>query len=359
MSSHTAIVARALGGPLEAISVPTPAPGPGEVLVRVEWASATPFDNWLTDFGMTVQSWPAFLGENTAGTVERLGEGVTTLKVGDKVFGFTHGPPKVKAFQEFAVLEVRRVGKLPDNISPQAAVTVPDNFVTAFWALTHYLGLTIPFDLPVRTPPPEHGEPILIWGGATSVGQYTLQLLKHAGYTNILTTASPRHTELLRSYGARVVLPYTDPSVASLLTSAAGGPITKVLDCIAHDKKTIGRYRNIVGKGAQVAILLPVLVSDEEGKTARLESGDDLGHYFEEDVRVVAVRAFRYQENKDLYEKLQPEVMPRCLAQGLVKPNKARVIESPTLLARVDEGLRLLREGLISGERVVLRISEV
>ena len=156
MSTHQAIVATELGGPLQSITVPTPSPGPDEVLVRVSWASPTPFDStslsspslhptyadirvtdWQKDFGLAVAEWPVFLGENAVGTVAAVGSSVTSLQPGDKVFGFTHGESKVKAFQEYIVVPALRLGRLPSGLDERAAATVPDNFVTAWWSFTH------------------------------------------------------------------------------------------------------------------------------------------------------------------------------------------------------------------------------
>ncbi|VDB90635.1 unnamed protein product [Peniophora sp. CBMAI 1063] len=358
--SHRAIVATKLGGPLQTITVPTPSPGPDEVLVRVSWASPTPFDNWQKDFGLAVTEWPIFLGENSVGTVTALGSSVKTLNIGDVVFGFTHGPAKTKAFQEYIVVPARRLGRVPAGLDPRAAATVPDNFVTAWWTFMHYLGIELPYELPVKEKPVGLDEPILIWGGATSVGQYAIQILAQAGYTNIITAASPRHTALLKSYGARAVIDYRAPLSdihAQLLSAANGQKYSKVLDCVAHDKKTIALYRDVVAAGGVVALLLPVQVSDEKGEVVGVRSVDNEVGDFPEGVKSVGVRTHFYHTNEELYEKLQPEVMPRLLGSGAIEPNAFRVVEGESLQERVEESLRILREGLVSGEKLVFKVN--
>ncbi|KZV67245.1 GroES-like protein [Peniophora sp. CONT] len=360
MSSHQAIVATKLGGPLQAIIVSTPTPGPDEVLIRVSWASPTPFDNWQKDFGLGVAEWPIFLGENSVGVVTAVGSAVAALNVGDTVFGFTHGEPKVKAFQEYIIVPARRLGLVPSGLDERAAATVPDNFVTAWWSFTEYLDISLPYDLPVEEKPVGHDEPILIWGGATSVGQYAIQILKQAGYTNIVTAASPRHKELLLAYGARVVVDYRAPPAdvqAQLLDATAGQKYRKVLDCVAHDKKTIALYRDVVAVGGTAALLLPIQISDDAGKVVEMQSLDKDGGEFPEGVKSVGVRTHFYHTNKELYDALQPEIMPRLLGSGAIKPNAARIVEGDSLLQRVEESLRLLREGLVSGEKLVFRVN--
>ncbi|VDB82637.1 unnamed protein product [Peniophora sp. CBMAI 1063] len=358
-SHHAAIVATRLGGPLQTITVPTPSPGPDEVLVRVLWASPTPFNNWQKDFGLAVAEWPAFLGENSVGTVTALGSDVTSLDVGDVVFGYTHGPPKVQSFQEYIVVPARRLGRVPASLDPRAAATVPGNFITAWWSFTHYLGVGLPYDLPAKEKPARYDEPILIWGGATSVGQYAIQILKQAGYTNVITAASPRHSILLKSYGARIIIDYRAPLAdvhAALLDAANGQKYMKVLDCVGHDKKTIALYRDVVAAGGTVALLLPVQISDEKGEVVSAQSVDSDFGDFPEGVKSVGVRTHFYQTDEELYEKLQPEVMPRLFGSGVIKPNAFRVVEGESLQERVDESLRHLREGLVSGEKLVFAV---
>ncbi|KZV68023.1 alcohol dehydrogenase, partial [Peniophora sp. CONT] len=347
------------GGPLQAITVPTPAPGPDEVLVRVSWASPSPFHNWQKDFGLAVTEWPIFLGGNSVGTVVAVGSAVTTLDVGDTVFGYSHGESKARSFQEYIVVPVKRLGRVPAGLDERAAATVPDNFVSAWWSLTKYLGIDLPYDLPAKEKPAGHDEPILIWGGATSVGQYAIQILKLAGYTNVITTSSPSHKDLLVDYGARVVIDYRAPLAdlhKQLLDAAAGQKYRKVLDCVAHDKKTIALYRDVVAVGGTAALLLPVQISNEAGKVVEMQSLDIDGGDFPEGVKSVGARTHFYHNDEKLYKRLQPEIMPQLLGSGAIKPNTFRIVEGDSLLQRVDDSLRSLRDGLVSGEKLVFKI---
>jgi NADPH:quinone reductase-like Zn-dependent oxidoreductase len=135
--------------------------------------------------------------------------------------------------------------------------------VTVFHAVTTDLSLPLPWPVPSQAP--EHAnEPILIWGGSSSVGQYALQILRHWGYTNLLTTASSSHDALLKSLGATEVFDYRSPSCVSSIfesTSAFGGP-KFVLDCIGSQHGSLAPIAEVVGKGARVAVLLPVIVRD-------------------------------------------------------------------------------------------------
>jgi len=84
MSTHIAIASTAKGE-IDQIQVTTEAPGKGEVLIKTAYGSMIAFDTYVTDRGYYVQSYPATLGFSSAGVVEKVGEGVDDLKVGDRV----------------------------------------------------------------------------------------------------------------------------------------------------------------------------------------------------------------------------------------------------------------------------------
>ena len=81
------------------------------------------------------------------------------------------------------------------------------------------------------TPPPPF--PILISGGASSVGQYAVQFAKLSGLY-VVATASERNFSLVRSLGADVVIDYRDPvRAAQQIRDAAPGPIEHAVDCVS------------------------------------------------------------------------------------------------------------------------------
>ena len=86
MSTHTA-VATTSKGVLDIIQLPTPAPGPGDVLIKVQYSALIPFDTYQLDDGYKIpdNGYPLVLGFAGAGTVKSVGEGVTDLKEGDRV----------------------------------------------------------------------------------------------------------------------------------------------------------------------------------------------------------------------------------------------------------------------------------
>jgi threonine dehydrogenase-like Zn-dependent dehydrogenase len=150
------------------------------------------------------------------------------------------------------------------------AVTLANNFVTVFHTLTTDLGIQTPWPKPEGYTPQDSQDAILIWGGASSVGQYAIQILRYYGYTNIFTTSSLNHHDKLRSMGAKWTLDYKDPDIVARILDAGesqnitrGKPVIPyVLDCIGSKTRSIKPISEIAMKGNKVAVLLPVIVRE-------------------------------------------------------------------------------------------------
>ena len=170
--------------------------------------------------------------------------------------------------------------QLPLGSTLAEAVTLPDNFVTVFHAAVTDLGLDLPWPKPASYKPPRADDPILIWGGASSVGQYALQVLQHYGYRNLLATASARNHAALRALGAAHVFDYRDPDVAAaILAAAAGGradgpTVSLVFDCIGSKDGSLAPLAKIAQDGSTVAVLLPIILVDAADNTAPVYAMD-------------------------------------------------------------------------------------
>ena len=147
-------------------------------------------------------------------------------------------------------------------------MTLPNNFVTVFHTVTADLGLPLPWPKPDGYIPPQAEDPILIWGGASSVGQYAIQILSYYGYRSVITTASPKHHKTIRSLGAAKVFDYRSPSVTSDILEACAMTVKEkpavplILDCIGSSKGTVEPITKIAQKGSIVAVLLPIILKD-------------------------------------------------------------------------------------------------
>ncbi|KIW68741.1 hypothetical protein PV04_04665 [Phialophora macrospora] len=365
MAFHPAIVTVGPGLPLETHQVPTPTPAGNEIRVRALWTASTPLDLHQADGGLLVQH-PQVLGDGIAGVVVEVGPDATKYKPRDLVFGFSWRNQAEKAHQEYIVAPEFLFGRLPSNVTMQQAVTLPNNFVTAWHTLTEDFGFELPWPKPDGYLPTEHGHWILIWGGSSSVGQFALQILKHYGYTNVITTASKVHHEKLHRYGAAKCFDYRDADVEDELAtfvgspnSAAGDSIAFILDCIGSLMGSVLPVSRIVKPGAKVAILLPVIVKDAAKGVAPVYEMDVLNAAdWPAGVEPVGVRTHFYLDNAFLKDKLQSEIMPSLLETGIIEPNDQLIVEGGTMLERAEKALTLLRDKKVSAKRVVWRVAD-
>ncbi|KAJ9617078.1 hypothetical protein H2200_000799 [Cladophialophora chaetospira] len=363
MATHSAVVTVGPGLPLEIIHLPAPTPRDNEICVRPLWAAATPLDLHQADGGLLVQP-PQVLGDGIVGTVIELGPTATKYRVGDTVFGFTWRTQAEKGHQEVVVAPEFLFGKVPGNVSLQAAVTLPNNFVSAWHTLTKDLGFELPWPKPEGYVPREREQWILIWGGGSSVGQFALQILKWYGYTNLATTASKAHHEKLQRYGAAKCFDYRDADVEAQLLSFAPTGFPFILDCIGNLNGSvlpISRALSSSSSTVKLAILLPIIIRDPGPGTTPIYSMDVstiLGTPWPANVEAVGVRTHFYLDNEFLKEKLQSEIMPSLLEWGVIEPNEVVLVEGGTMLERAERALAILREKGVSGQRVVWRVCE-
>ncbi len=172
-----------------------PTPGPGELLVRVHAAGVNPVD-WKIRRGMfrtPEAAFPMTLGYDVSGVVESVGAAVESFKPGDEVFAYL-SLQRGGGYAEFAIVLEAEAAKKPASIDHAHAAGVPLAALTAWQALFDHAGM-------------QEGDTVLIHGGAGGVGHFAVQIAKAKGAT-VITTASERNHEYLRSIGADVVVDY-------------------------------------------------------------------------------------------------------------------------------------------------------
>jgi NADPH:quinone reductase-like Zn-dependent oxidoreductase len=174
------------GGPevLQIVDLPDPHPGPGQVRIAVRAAGVNPSD-WKKRQGLMDGELPQTMGYEAAGVVDKLGEGVADVAVGDRVFGFS---AEGTAQAELAVLSY--YAPIPPSLDFSRAAALPAAVETATRALDQ-LGVG-------------SGSTLLINGASGSVGSAAVQLAVVRG-ARVIGTASPANHEYLRSLGAEPV----------------------------------------------------------------------------------------------------------------------------------------------------------
>jgi NADPH2:quinone reductase len=189
-----AIRIHTFGGPevLRLEAVATPEPGPGDVLVRVEAAGVNYIDTYQRS-GQYKIDLPATLGQEGAGTVERVGEGVTGLAPGDRV-AWTG---VLGAYADFAIVPAGRlVAVHPEVTSRQAAALMLQGMTAHYLACTTY---------PLTT-----GDTCLVHAAAGGVGLLLVQIARRRGARVIGTVSTEAKAALAREAGAHEVIRYTE-----------------------------------------------------------------------------------------------------------------------------------------------------
>lgn len=232
------ITQNTFGGPdvLETVEVPRPAPGPGEVLVRVAATSVNPADWKLRSGEVKHLGDPPFtLGFDVAGTVVEAAPEVTALRPGDEVFGLFLS--RSGAYAEYVVVPANTLAIRPAELDSVHAAALPTAGLTAWQALA---------DL-------RAGQRVLIHAAAGGVGHLAVQIAKARG-AYVIATARALNHEFLRSLGVDEPIDYTTVDFAEAVHD-----VDVVLDLIGGDygrrslrtMRADSRYIDTLGSDAQ------------------------------------------------------------------------------------------------------------
>ncbi|NBE96064.1 NAD(P)-dependent alcohol dehydrogenase [Nonomuraea sp. KC401] len=306
-------------GPPEVLyegTVPTPAPGPGEVLVRVHAGSVNGGDGhgragrvrFATD--LMGRGWPKRSGIDFAGEVAALGSPMSGLKVGDRVWG---GLPRVfGAAAEFVVVRPRYLAFAPDGLDLVRAAALPGAGTTAITALRDKARLT-------------SGERLLVRGASGGVGHVAVQLGRAYG-AHVTALAGSGNLGFVRELGAHEAFDYATTGPADL------GGFDVVLDTVGTD---IDAYRRLLAPGGRmvsIAFDLDHMVASLSYMMASAVYGRR------------RVRFFSGIPTHALFAELT-----RLVEDGTIKP----FVHAVHPLSRIVEAHRALEAGGVRGKLVV------
>jgi NADPH:quinone reductase-like Zn-dependent oxidoreductase len=303
-----------LGPPevLQLVELPDPEPGPTEVLVRVAAAGVNPVD-WKTRAKGSFLGEPPFtVGWDVAGTVERIGFGVTRFAPGDRVFGMPRFPGEAAAYAELVTAPSRQFAPMPDELSWSDAAALPLGALTAWQTLVDTAGLSA-------------GQRVLIHAAAGGVGHLAVQIAKARG-AYVIGTARAAHHDFLRELGADEAIDYTETEVADAVSD-----VDLVLDLVG---------------GATGLHSLPTL--RDGGLLISVPSAADFAALHEAAGERVRVSAFLVEPDREGIEAIA----------ALVEEGKLRANVSQTLpLADAAKAHELGEAGRIGGGKLVLDVA--
>ncbi|WP_412543854.1 NADP-dependent oxidoreductase [Longispora sp. K20-0274] len=185
------------------VELPSPEPGPGQVLVRMRAAGLNPFD-WKVGEGAldgrVRHRFPLVLGSDGAGEVAGLGAGVTGFAEGDRVFGsFMRLGDGGGSYGEYAVADAAGLARMPDGVAFTDAAALP---MAATTALNLVDGAHV-----------SRSQTVLVVGATGGVGTFVVQLAAGRG-AHVIATARPDAADAVLALGAQETVDHTAGPVA-------------------------------------------------------------------------------------------------------------------------------------------------
>jgi NADPH2:quinone reductase len=204
-------------------------PGVGEVRINVKAAAVNPTDLGLRARGIPDQMWTVVPGMDAAGVIESVGPGVPRLQTGQKVMAAVMPRRSDGGAQaEHIVVPAASVVPIPEGVSLAEASTLPMNGLTALRAL----------ELPTLGT----GQFLAVSGGAGLLAHYAIAAAKRQGH-KVIADAKPEDAELVRSYGADIVVE-RGPGFTDAIRRAVPGGVGALLDTALLAEKCFGAIRD-------------------------------------------------------------------------------------------------------------------
>jgi NADPH2:quinone reductase len=208
-----AIQALRTGGPdvLEVVDLAMPEPAAGQIRIRHEAIGLNFIDTYHRS-GLYPIKMPAVLGQEAAGIVDAVGEGVTRFKIGDRA---AYGTGPIGAYAEAHVVPANRAVHLPVGVSTQVGAAAMLKGMTAEFLLR-------------RCYPLKAGEAVLIHAAAGGVGGILTQWAKAIGAEVIGAVGSAEKAEIAKAQGCDHVILYRDEDVAAKVKAITRGAGVRV-----------------------------------------------------------------------------------------------------------------------------------
>ncbi|RYO99789.1 hypothetical protein DL764_006714 [Monosporascus ibericus] len=321
------------GPKVRIVDSPVPKPNADQVLIKVVVSGSNPKD-WKVPVWMNDD---AHQGDDIAGIVHEVGSNVTEFKPGDRVAAFHEMMKPHGSYAEYAIAWQHTTFHIPEKTSFEEAAAIP------LAAMTAALGLYLRLGLPEPWRPATEPIPLVIYGAASAVGAYTIQLAKRSNLHPLLCVAgkSGSYVETLidRSKGDTVI-DYRDGDeaiVEGLKKAAGGAKLSYAFDAVSEH----GSYVNlgkVLSEGSKMTLVLPV----NEDFPAHVEKSMTLVGTVHDDAKDFGFVYFRY--------------LARALQEGWFKPQPQVVV--PGGLGGIQKALEDLKAGKANAVKFVFRIAD-
>ncbi|MDO4609589.1 NAD(P)H-quinone oxidoreductase [Corynebacterium sp.] len=309
---------------LEWTETDTPVPGEGEVLVRVT-ASAVNRADILQARGHYPP--PAgesgILGLECAGVIEEIPEGVGAggWQVGDEVLCLLAGG----GYAEYVAVPVGQMMAVPEGLTPQEAVALPEVACTTWSNLVMVAGLQM-------------GDVVLIHGGAGGIGTFAIQLCKRLGATVAVTAGSAAKLERCRELGADILINYREEEFEEVMAERGGADV--ILDIMGA--KYLDRNVKALAKDGRLVII---------GLQGGVKGDLTIARLLNKRGSIHAT-GLRYRDRADkarIVADTEDNVWP-MVAEGLIRPT----VHETMPLAEAARAHELLDSGEVTGKIVLV-----
>ncbi|EOR95420.1 putative NADPH:quinone reductase (alcohol dehydrogenase superfamily) [Arcticibacter svalbardensis MN12-7] len=295
------------GGPevITLSEVEKPQPKENEVLIRVAATTVNPFEIKIRSGSMKQQipvHFPFIPGGDVAGTVEAIGDQVTRINVGDKVFATTFGD----TYAEYIAIDAAKVTTIPNNVTMNEAAALAVPLVTAYTFL-------------VEQGKVQQGQTVLIQGAGGAVGAVMVQMAKALG-AKVTGTASGDGVALVRALGAEEVIDYKTQDFTKLVKD-----VDLVIDLVGGETQ-IKSFEVIKKNGLLLSAVMPP--SPELAEKYGISAG--------------------FTSSAPAFEKL--DYGKQMVEEGKIKPEIAKVLP----LDKAAEAQELVSKGGLNGKVVLV-----
>ena len=186
-----ALILKSFNSPYQLSDVDKPAPGNGQVLVKIAASGVNPLDLKIKS-GQAAHAkavLPGIFGLDLAGVIEAVGPHVRGFKIGDEVYGMTGGINGIPGtLSEYAAVDADLLALKPKNLAMREAATIPLIFITAWESLVDRAKI-------------KKGQSVLIHGGAGGVGHVAVQIAKAYG-AEVFATGDAHQFNVIEQFGA-------------------------------------------------------------------------------------------------------------------------------------------------------------
>ncbi|KAF5703471.1 polyketide synthase enoylreductase [Fusarium mundagurra] len=328
---------------VEIRDVPMPTAGPGELLIRTVVSGTNPKD-WKIPKLMGGD--PANHGDDIAGYIEAVGEGVTGFRPGDRVAAFHQMFAPYGSYAEYSVAAAKSAFHLPDATTFEESATIPLASMTAALGVYQRLQLPLPWNS-VTVP-----TPLVVNGAATAVGAFAIKFASLSNVHPIIAIAGngiPFVNTLLGKSKGDIIIDYRQGAeyVNEELRKVAERHVISYAGVTVSDEASLKMLSKVVS--ADNGRIMSVIPKDDEVTQGITVLGSNVGHIHE-----AAKEGFKVG-NAEFGAAIY-NLVSLGLADGWFSGHPYEVAEGG--LAGLEGALKDLEAGKVSAKKYVLRLAE-